>query len=365
MLNRLTLNRIYAVKPALAFTIFALLIGFGCGKRKPPLPPVETVSQRIEIAGVQRGSVISLSWTLPDKNASDKSLLNIRRADVYRLAESLSAPAIVSEEEFASRSTLIASITISEADFEKKQFTYSDPLQFAGQPARLRYAIRFVNSEGQKAAFSNFLLIEPTAKSAEQPVLNTAQISQNAISLKWSAPQKNVDGSQPVNILGYNVYRTENKITKTLNDSPVTAENYNDSFFEFGKDYKYFVRTVSLGRDGEPIESVDSNKIAVKPQDTFAPNPPDAITIAAAPNNLSIFFAVNLEKDVVGYKIYRTTDADQPKNEWLLITPEILQRNTFQDVNVKAGETYFYYLTAIDSAGNVSQPSAVVSETAP
>lgn len=365
MLKLLILKRYYAVKPALAFIIFALLITLGCGKRKPPLPPVETVSQRIEISGIQRGNLISLSWILPDKNASNSSLLNIRRADVYRLAESLSAPPVVSEEEFASRSTLIASVPISEADFDKKQFTYSDPLQFAGQPARLRYAIRFVNSEGQKAAFSNFLLIEPTAKSSEQPILADAQVSQNSISLKWQAPQKNVDGSQPVNILGYNIYRTENETTKALNNSPVTAEVFNDNFFEFGKDYKYFVRTVSLGSDGEPIESIDSNKISVKPLDTFAPNPPDAITIAAAPNNLSVFFAVNLEKDVVGYKIYRTTDVNQPKNEWLLITPEILQRNTFQDTNVKSGETYYYYLTAMDSAGNVSQPSSVVSETAP
>lgn len=365
MLKLLILKRNYAVKPALAFIILALLISIGCGKRKPPLPPIETVSQRIEISGIQRGNLISLSWILPDNNASNSSLLNIRRADVYRLAENLSAPTVVSEEEFASRSTLIASVPISETDFEKKQFTYNDPLQFAGQPARLRYAVRFVNSEGQKAAFSNFLLIEPTAKSAEQPVLADVQVSQNSISLKWQPPQKNVDGSQPVNILGYNIYRTENETTKALNNSPVTAENFNDNFFEFGKDYKYFIRTVSLGSDGEPIESVDSNKISVKPLDTFAPNPPDAITIAAAPNNLSVFFAVNLEKDVVGYKIYRTTDANQPKNEWLLITPEILQRNTFQDTNVKSGETYFYYLTAIDSAGNVSQPSAVVSETAP
>ncbi len=365
MLNQLPLSRFYAIKLALAFMIFALLTGFGCGKRKPPLPPIEKVSQRIEISGIQRGSTVALSWTLPDKNASDKSLLNIKRADIYRLAEDLSAPTTVSEEDFAARSTLIASVPLTEADFAKKVFVYKDALQFAGQPARLRYAVRFVNEAGQKAAFSNFLVIEPTAKAAEQPVLSDAGISQEAVSLKWNAPQKNVDGSQPVNILGYNVYRTENDSTKLLNDAPVTTDGFEDTFFEFGKEYQYFVRTVSLGTGGEPVESVDSNTIKIKPLDTFAPKPPDAITIAAAPKNLSIFFAVNIETDVVGYKIYRTTNPNQPKAEWLLITPDILPRNTFQDTSVKSGETYFYYLTAIDSAGNVSEPSAVVSETAP
>lgn len=365
MLNLFFLSRFYANKTVLAFVVLALLSGFACGKRKPPLPPIEKITQRIEISGVQRGNTITLSWTLPDKNASVKSLLNIKRTDVYRLAESLTSPSVLSEADFASRSTLIASVPITEADFAKKLFTYKDTLQFANQSARLRYAVRFVNEAGQKAAFSNFLLLEPTAKTANQPVLTNAQISQDSILLKWNAPQKNIDGSQPVNILGYNIYRTAGESIKVLNDSPINTDNFADAFFEFGTEYKYFVRTISLGQDGEPVESVDSNTLDVKPVDTFAPAPPDAITIAAAPKNLSIFFAVNVEKDVIGYKIYRTINPNQPKNEWLLLTPEILPRNTFQDTNVKSSETYYYYLTATDSAGNVSEPSEVVSETAP
>ncbi len=364
MLNNRSLSKSAAIKIALAFTISALLI-LSCGKRKPPLPPIEKVSQRIEISGIQRGNTVALSWTLPDRNASDKSLPNIKRADVYRLAEPLSAPTVLSEEEFASRSTLISSVPITDTDFAKRQFTYNDTLQFAVQPAKLRYAVRFVNEAGQRAAFSNFLVIEPTAKSAEQPTLTEAKVSQEAVSLSWNAPQKNVDGSQPVNILGYNIYRTANEETKILNSAPLTANAFDDTFFEFGATYGYFVRTISLGGDGNPVESLDSNKLEVKPLDTFAPKPPSAITIAAAPRNLSLFFAVNLEKDVVGYKIYRSSDPNQPKSEWLLITPEVFSRNTFQDVNVESGATYFYYLTATDSAGNTSAPSEVVSETAP
>ncbi len=365
MLNQKYLSGFYAVKAALAFVICVLLFASGCGKRQPPRSPIEKVSQRIEISGVQRGNIVALSWTLPDGNASGQSSRHITRADVYRLAESLSAPVNLSEEEFASRSTLISTVPITEADFAVKQFTYNDTLQFAGQPARLRYAVRFVNKAGQKAAFSNFLLIEPTAKSAEQPTLINARVSQEAISISWNAPQKNVDGSQPVNILGYNIYRTANETTKLLNGTPITVKQFEDVFFDFGKEYGYFVRTVSLGGDGEPVESLDSNKLTVKPLDSFPPKPPNAITIAAAPRNLSIFFAVNLEKDVVGYRIYRATNSFQPKSEWLLITPEILTRSTFQDTNVKSGETYYYYLLALDSAGNVSEPSEVVSETAP
>ncbi len=352
---------------ALAFMFPALLITNGCGKRKPPLPPIERVAQRIEISGKQFGNRITISWTMPVRNASDTDVLNISRADVYRLIEKDDTPKTLSEEEFANQSTLIATIPIADTDFGKKTLTFADELKFSGQPVRLRYAIRFVNSAGQKAAFSNFLIIEPTAKTAEAPGNLTAKTTEPAIVLDWDEPQKNVDGSTPPNILGYNIYRFSDKPenAKMLNQSPITDTEFADKSFEFNKEYSYFVRTVSLGKDSQPVESLESNTISILPKDTFAPAAPTAITIAAAPNILSIFFAVNLEKDIAGYRVYRSTDANLPKADWSLLTPEILQTNTFQDKSVESGKTYFYYLVAVDKAGNVSQPSEIVSETVP
>ncbi len=367
MLNANFLSKIRFFKAAIAFMICALTIGLSCGKRKPPQPPVERVVQRTEISGMQRGSLIVLVLNLPSQNASDGSVLNISRADVYRLAEPLSATLTLSEEEFASRSTLISSVPISEEDFQNKKLTFTDTLEFAGQNARLRYAVRFVNASGQKAAFSNFLLIEPTAKVAGSPVSLSGKVREEAIELVWNSPGENVDGSKPANIIGYNIYRVAGGTgsAKILNNNPITSNNFNDRMFNFGEDYNYFVRTVSLGGNGEPVESLNSNTFEIKPIDTFAPSPPSAITIAAAPNNLSIFFAINPEKDVVGYRIYRSTIPNQPFSEWAILSNELLTTNTFQDKNVESGKTYFYYLTAVDKNGNVSPKSVVVSETAP
>lgn len=353
-------------KTALAFTLFALLIIIGCGKRQPPLPPVERVGQKAEISGFQRGNRIILSWRMPARNAAATSLLNINRADIYRLVESLESDAVLSEAEFASRSTLIAAVPISEKDFQLQRLSFTDTLEFAGQPVKLRYAIRFANSSGQKAAFSNFLLVEPVAKIAAAPELLPAKITQDAISLFWSAPQANIDGSKPVNVLGYNIYRSNSagETAKLLNETPFTNTGFSDNFFTFGNEYLYFVRAVSLGNDGEPVESLESNLLRVIPKDVFAPSAPGSITVAAAPNNISLFFAVNPEKDVAGYKLYRSTERSLPKSEWRLLTPDLLTVNTFRDSNVESGKTYFYFLEAIDKAGNVSEPSEIVSETA-
>lgn len=355
------------VKAPLALLALVVLSGLSCGKRKPPVPPPGRVMQRAEATGFQRGSQVILSWKMPARNAANNNVQNIKRVDVYRLAEPLSSPLTLSEEEFAARSVLIATVPVTDADFALKTLSYTDTLEFAGQPSRLRYAIRFVNASGQKAAFSNFMLIEPAAKVAAAPTSLSAAVSQDALTLAWEAPTANADGSTAVNLLGYNIYRTDSKTEagKMLNKTPVAEVKFPDRFFEFEKEYFYFVRSVSVGTGGVPIESGESNIVTVKPKDMFAPSAPASITLAATPTSISIFFPTNPENDVTGYKIYRSEDASLDKANWKLLTPNLLDTNTFQDNEVASGKTYHYYLTATDKFGNVSEPSEAVSETVP
>jgi hypothetical protein len=334
-----------------------------CGKRKPPLPPIERIPQRVEITGFQRGNQIRLEWTMPARNAPDGSIQNISEVTVYRLAEPSDSTQSLTEEEFASRSTIIANLPVKDTDFQRKTLTFIDTLEFAGQKVRLRYAVRFANASGSKAAFSNFLLIEPAAKVAKSPSLLPVRVTQDEVILNWTPPMENVDGSKPANILGFNLYRAKADETpaKLINQTPLTANQFGDANFEFGTSYKYFVRTVSLGTNAELVESLESNIVEIVPKDTFAPSPPTAITLAASPTTISIFFVANPEKDVVGYKIFRSTD----QQDWQNLASELLKTTTFQDSKVESGKTYFYYLIAVDRFGNESEKSEIVSETVP
>ena len=344
----------------------------GCGKRRPPQPPVERVQQRTELlSGAQRGNQVTLSWPAPLRNAADQSVQSIRRIDVYRLAEKPTAPLPLTEEEFGARSTLIGSVTYDEIKTAGDNLTYTDTLELAGQPTRLRYAVRYVNASGQRAAFSNFLLIEPSARVAQPPIIAATgkELTESAITINWTPPAANIDGSTPVNLLGYNVYRIDEAQRESadtpLNSALVSGTQFADQNFEFGQSYQYFVRSVSLGTDGAQVESLNSNSLSIAPRDTFAPSAPLSITIAAAPGRLSIFFPANPEGDVVGYTIYRAIDPDLPKERWTKLTSVLLERTTFQDENVESGRRYYYYLTATDKAGNVSPPSEVISEVVP
>ena len=356
---------------SLALLLAAVFVLANCGKRRPPLPPIERVQQRTELlSGVQRGNQVILSWPAPRRNASDASVQSIRRIDVYRLAEKPRAPLGLTEEEFATRSTLIGSVTYDEIKNASEILTYSDTLELAGEPTRLRYAVRYVNAAGQRAAFSNFLLLEPAARIALPPVMIVTgkEISEDMITITWQPPTANIDGSTPVNLLGYNVYRISEdggELVQPLNDALVSGTQYQDKNYKSGETYHYVVRSVSLGTEGAQVESLNSNVVSVSPRDIFPPSAPTSITVAAAPGRLSIFFPANPEGDIAGYNIYRSTDPDLPLDRWTKLNATLLTKTTFQDEKVESGKRYYYYLVAVDTAGNLSPRSEVVSETVP
>lgn len=357
----------FNIKASLAFILLISLTVLCCGKRTPPLPPTERVFQSTIISGFQQGNKVILSWKMPVRNSSENDTTYINQIDVYRIAEKKDSPEQITEEEFSSRSTLIDTIPVNNEDFSLKILNYVDNLEFSTQPARLRYAIKFVNKSGQKATFSNFLTFYPSAKIAEKPENLTSEITQDAVLLKWEKPQTNIDGTTPANILGFNIFRQEEKQTdvKKINSSPISVTTYADNSFDFDKKYIYFVRTVSIGGEGEPVESLNSVKLEITPRDTFPPSSPESITIAASPNSISLFFAANAEKDILGYKVNRTTDKNLPLDKWELLTDDPININTFEDRNVRSGVKYYYFLTAIDKFANTSKPSLIVSETAP
>jgi hypothetical protein len=344
----------------------------GCGKRRPPLPPVERVQQRTELlSGAQQGNEVILSWPAPQRNAPDESVQSIRRIDVYRLAEKPGSSLALTEEEFSTRSTLIGSVTYDQIKTAGDTLTYTDTLELAGQPTRLRYAVRYVNASGQRAAFSNFLSIEPAAKIAQRPVLRETgkELTETAINLTWSPPAKNIDGSTPVNLLGYNVYRMDDTQSQPgqepINSALISGTQYSDKTFKFGPTYKYVVRAVSLGTGGAQVESLNSNSISVAAIDTFPPSAPQGLDVAGSPGRLSVFFAANPEPDVAGYNVYRSTDPNLPKSSWTKLNQTLLTKTTFLDDRVETGKRYYYYVTAVDNAGNVSPPSEVDSEVVP
>jgi len=173
-----------------------------------------------------------------------------------------------------------------------------------------------------------------------------------------------------VNLLGYNLYRNvgkdegENQVP--MNTALIAGPSYTDKTFKFGEKYKYFVRAVSLGTNGRQVESLDSNTIKASPIDKYPPAQPSKPTIAASNGRLALFFAPNVENDLAGYNLYRSEDPNLPfPDKWTKLNTDLLTKTTYQDERVESGHRYYYRITAVDTSGNVSEPSEMDSEVAP
>lgn len=95
-------------------------------------------------------------------------------------------------------------------------------------------------------------------------------------------------------------------------------------------------------------------------------NPPAAptgltVTAPAPPSNgayLDLYWNPNLEGDRAGYNVYRST---APAGPYVKVASP--QTNAYRDTGLKNGSTYYYVVTAVDTAGNESLPSGEASAT--
>jgi hypothetical protein len=334
-----------------------------CGKVGDPLPPIPRAPLIVsELTATQQGTSIIISFPVAKETRTDK----LKRVDIYRLIEPDSAPAGITADDYATRAALIASLPENQLPTNVSVVTYIDPIDFkiANDQTRYRYAVRLVNRDDHAADLSNYATLTPLSTVAEPPLGLQANVTQTQVEITWQPPATNLNGSQPANVLGYNLYRRAGQQTVKLNAEPLKEARYVEKQFQFGTTYNYVVRALSLPRAGAPlsevIESNESLPLTLTPQDTFAPTAPTSISIASRGGIISLFWPPNSESDVVGYNIYRSED----EQTWTKITPRPITTITFADRQVQIGKRYFYQIAAVDHAGNESLRSDTKSEIA-
>ncbi len=343
--------------------VICLLFFSACGKVGDPLPPIPKAPLIVnELAATQQGTSIIISFPVAKQTRTDK----LKRVDIYRLIEPDNAPAGITAEDYATRAALIASLPEEQLPTNVSVITYVDPIDFkvANDQMRYRYAVRLINLDDRPADLSNYASLTPLSTVAEPPLGLQATITQTQVEITWQPPAANLNGSQPANVLGYNLYRRDGQQLTLINKTPLKEPRYVEKQFQFGTRYDYLVRALSLPRAGAPlsevIESNESLPLAVTPKDTFPPTAPTSISIASRGGIISLFWPPNAEPDVIGYNIYRSED----EQTWAKITPRPITTITFADRQVQIGKRYFYQIAAVDNAGNESPRSETKSEIA-
>jgi glucan 1,4-alpha-glucosidase len=169
----------------------------------------------------------------------------------------------------------------------------------------------------------------------------------NSVSLSWSG-----------NALatGYQVYRSTAGGTATL-VTTTTNNSYTDTGLSSTTAYTYYIVAVN-GYGSSP----DSASVTAS---TLTPGPPPAAPtglISTAIGMTSVSLAWNSATDangtVAGYDVYRSTGTGAATLVGTTSTSTV-----YTDSSVAASTTYKYYVTAFDTAGNMSAASNTLSVT--
>lgn len=224
--------------------------------------------------------------------------------------------------------------------------SYTDKVEKAGP---YYYYVTSVDAAGNESKsysiFSEVHDIVPPIK----PVGLIAKADTGKIHLTWQMNKES-------DLMGYRIYRTVNKDDKNkfnlLNASPLKADSFTDKLPKNAKN-KFLYKIVAI--DSSYNKSEASEIVSVQMPDIIPPVKPLMKSLTNNDNAIEVEWIPNKDVDLKGYDLYRSTDR---LNHSKVNTVPINNYETkYIDEGILSATNYFYYMVAIDSAGNVSQPS--------
>lgn len=346
-----------------------------CGKKGPPLPPLVRIPTPPGAFKVQRqGANVVIQLAVPGDNTDGSKPADITRVDVY----ALTSDAPVNPDEIYRRGTRVGRVLVNPPpdpdtpDGEPPK--PSGPLppggidqgatarlaeEFKadenGDPTDVRYyvAVGF-NKRGRHGPYSPPVSV-PVSDAPEPPGKPEVEVTETSITITWPPAPQPDDDDVP---LTYNVY-APGDVPLRLTAEAIGEQTFVDKRIEWGAKRCYEVRSV-LTFEKMSLESEASPETCVTLVDTFAPQAPQGLTIVASEGAMNLIWNPNHESDLAGYILWR---AVPPEGDLKKITPEPIKETTYQDT-APAGARVAYAVQAVDKAGNVSEMSMRVEETA-
>ena len=377
-------SALHIARLAFAACLVALIVT-GCAapgepiERQPPTPEPVT-----DLAVVQLGNSVTLTFTLPKETVQGHDLAESPAIEIFRdFTPASAAPAVNAGTPAApSQPTLLVTIPPAMVDSYVTQgrVRYSDSLKaedFSEHPdSTAIYTVRTRASAKKDSANSNpaALRVSPSPDPIDDV---TGEVTHTGIALTWNAPRKTPVGPTPP-IVSYHIYRSISgsggaasaptaAAARLLQIGESDSPGYLDAQSETGNTYSYSVRSV-VQYGTVSLESADSNLLVVIARDIFPPAAPQGVVVVGVPAqgealaHIEISWSISPETDLAGYNVYRSELAGVAGAH---LNAELLPTPAFRDMNAVPGHRYIYRVTAVDRSGNESSASAAASGTVP
>jgi fibronectin type 3 domain-containing protein len=164
------------------------------------------------------------------------------------------------------------------------------------------------------------------------------------------------NGSRVNDLAGYLILRRSgDSAWLKVRPQPVVQTAYQDVAVLNDVEYTYKVQAVRrLG--GELLASLDSPQRVAKPVKLTGPPPLLGLLAVAGTQGMELHWEPSPAPDLAGYRVYRRGPGEEKP---VLLTTHLLTKPYFVDSQVKRGQTYYYYVTAVDNSprANESLPS--------
>ena len=275
-------------------------------KYAPPTPPMN-------LTAVAGNGYVNLSWERPLVNGTS----NLTKYNLYR------------------NGVLISSLS-------PDVLNYNDTDVVNGET--YSYYITAVNSFGEGER-SNKAIVIPAG--IPTPPRNLKAIAGNRyVYLSWQKPSN--DGGV---ITYYRIYRGESGSETLLAQLPSNVYNYTDRPLVNGRTYYYYVTAVNFAGESPRSNEVNATPITI-------PTPPKYLRATAGNGYVELeWLPPNSDggSEIISYKIYRGNSSGC---ETFLVEVDgnILNYN---DTSATNGITYYYYVTAVNLAGESNESNEI------
>jgi hypothetical protein len=336
-----------------------LVLAAACGKRMTPYAPDRVLPAPVRnFKLTQEGNALVLSWLLPRENLLGQPLTQVQGCQVYRAAMRGVSPEALASSDFV----LYADIDLA---YPQRGEVQGEALLFRDRELvpdhRYYYRVAAYDQDGYKGGWSG-TLSHAWDWLPRVPGDFKAVPGDKIVSLTWSPVTKLEDGSLVKALAGYLIYRLSGQGPWIrVTPKPVLENQFQD--VAVLNDVEYTYKVVAVRRVGDDLLASQDSATRVAMPEKRTP-PPPVLNFLAVPTSqgVELRWEESPVPDVAGYRVYRRLTGEE---KYTGLTPDLVKKPYFVDSQVNRGQTYHYYVTAVDDSprANESLASEVVSIT--
>jgi hypothetical protein len=355
--------------------VLVALLLVGCGKKLPPLSPLQVLPARVTpLSLTQEGTDVVLRFPYPKETTTGEALTDLTKVTVFR--ELVAArpgarppappegPLRAREEQtFLLRAQRV--MELSRADLDDaalgSEVIARDsllPLLPEGRLGKviLRYGVAATRGKKQTGELSPLVSIFPAIPPGF-PIHLLADVEERRVCLSWLPPVDMLGGSRPATVAGYVVYRRkpdEEEYGAPLGIA-IRAPLYVDETALSGQRYLYTVRATAA-KELPLVLGPPADEVLVDTTDVFAPAAPEGLLVLVEAAANRVLWNPVLAPDLAGYRVFRK----EPDGSWRLLADK-LKEPTFVDQG--GPKDAAYAVSAVDASGNESARAEASART--